>query len=230
MADRITVAAATAGLAGLLLGVGGYAFADRQGSEAAVRKVLLDHPEIIAEAGEQLHQKQVGALVDQHRAALETPFAGAWAGNANGDVTLVEFYDYACGYCRAANADVDRLLAEDRGLKVVYRELPVLGPDSVTAAHASLAAARAGRFKPFYDALFAAGRPSPETIRAAQATARLPAAAPDPAGHQELQRNMELAAALGASGTPLFVVGDRIFPGAVGYDTLKAAIEAAREG
>ena len=166
MSDGRAKTAATAGLVGLLLGLGGYAAADRSGwtggrerTEAIVRDYLLANPEVLVEAGDRLQQRRLASAVDQHRAALETPYAGAFKGNPNGDVVLVEFFDYACGYCRAANVHLDRLIKEDPGLKVVFREMPVLGEASVQAAHASLAAARAGRFPAFYDALYAAGRP-----------------------------------------------------------------------
>ena len=78
-----------------------------------------------------------------NRAAIETPFASSWKGAAKPEVTLVEFFDYACPYCKASNPAVDRLLQEDKGLRVVYRELPILGPDSVTAARLSLEASQA---------------------------------------------------------------------------------------
>jgi protein-disulfide isomerase len=114
-------------------------------------------------------------------------------------------------------------------LRVVYRELPILGPDSVTAARVSLAASKAGRFGQFHDALWAAGRPAPDTIATAAQSAGVAAAPPtDPLIDAELKRNFALAGQLGATGTPLFVVGDRVLNGAVGYDALKQAIAEAR--
>jgi protein-disulfide isomerase len=145
-------------------------------------------------------------------------------------VTLVEFFDYACPYCKASNPYVDRLLKEDGGLRVVYRELPILGPDSLTAARLSLQASGSGRFAQFHDTLWAAGRPAPETIaKAAQAAGISPVPQKIPAVEVELRRNYELAGRLGATGTPLFVVGNRVMNGAVGYETLKQAITAARK-
>ena len=92
------------------------------------------------------------------RTALETPFHGAWAGAAEGDVVLVQFFDYSCGYCRQSNADVDRLLREDSRLKVIWREYPVLGPASDAAARVSIAAARQGRFRELHAQMFCLGR------------------------------------------------------------------------
>ncbi|MGA9581513.1 MAG: DsbA family protein [Allosphingosinicella sp.] len=216
--------AAAAGLLGALVGGGVVAYASRE----SVRDYLLENPEVLPEAMDRLRSREAAKIVSANRTALERPFGSAWAGAADGDVVLVEFFDYACGYCRKSNADIDRLLREDPRLKVVWREWPVLGPDSEAAARASLAAARAGRFKPFYDTLFAAGRPTPEALaktRSAVGVAgELPAAVADP----ELARNFELARDIEATGTPTFVVGDQILQGAVGYEALKEAIREAR--
>jgi protein-disulfide isomerase len=145
-------------------------------------------------------------------------------------VTLVEFFDYACPYCKASNPYVDRLMQEDKGLRVVYRELPILGSDSVTAARLSLEASQLGRFAKFHDTLWATGRPAPETnAAAAQAAGIAPQPKDNPAIEAELKRNFQLAGQLGATGTPLFVIGDRVMNGAVGYATLKDAIAAARK-
>lgn len=227
-----------AGAVGLVVGGGAVVLAqggfDDSRTEGIVRDYILENPEIIPEAMERLQQREAAAAIEPRRAQLETPYGNAWAGAADGDVVLVEFFDYACSYCRKSNADVERLLAEDKGLKMVWREYPVLGPNSEEAAQISLAAARAGRFKPFYDRMFALGRPSPETLAEARRAVGLSDALAEemkgsPAALAELQRNYELARIIQASGTPTFVVGDRILHGAVGYETLKEAIADARE-
>jgi len=222
-------AALAAGLVGSAIGAGAMMAA----SGTLIRSYLLENPEVLPEAMQRLQEREAANSVRGNRAALETPFAGAWAGARDGDVVLVEFFDYACGYCRASNADVDRLLAEDKKLKVVWREWPVLGPDSEAAALASLAAAEAGRFKPFHDALFAAGRPTADNVARARraigldeaAVARLRAS---PVAVREVNRNYQLASFLRGTGTPVFVVGDKVLHGAVGYDKLKAAVAEAR--
>jgi protein-disulfide isomerase len=214
-----------AALVGALVGAAAMWLA----SGSVVRAYLLRNPEVLQEAYQRLQEKQVAKIVSANRAAFETPFAGAWAGAKDGDVVLVEFFDYACGYCRKSNEDLDRLLKEDPKLKIVWRDWPVLGPDSEAAAKASLAAAAAGRFKPFHDRLFAAGRPTPDAVAAAERASGLAAAAPPQGAAEELSRNYDLARAIAANGTPTFVVGDRVLRGAVGYDTLKAAIADARE-
>jgi protein-disulfide isomerase len=186
-----------------------FAFPDLLSSKI-VRRGLLADPKILSDA-------------------VETPFGSSWKGAAKPEVTLVEFFDYACPYCKASNPSVERLINEDKGLRVVYRELPILGPESVTAARLSLEASKLGRFAQFHDTLWSAGRPAPDTIaKAAQAAGVAPQPKPDADVEAELKRNFALAGQLGATGTPLFVVGDRVMNGAVGYDTLKQAIDQAR--
>jgi protein-disulfide isomerase len=199
-------------------------------SSRVVRSGMLADPAILNETVDALRDQQYAPVLAAHRAALEKPFASSWKGSANPDVTLVEFFDYACPYCKASNADVARLVAEDKGLRVVYRELPILGPESVAAARLSMAASQAGRFNQFHDALYAAGKPAAETnARAAAASGITAEPRPDPRAEEELKRNFDLAGKLGATGTPLFVVGDRVLNGAVGYEQLKAAVAKARE-
>lgn len=207
---------------------GGYAGSRLGDAGADVRGYLLAHPEVIPEAMKRLEVNGTAKLVADNRRAIETPFAGAWAGNPRGDVTLVMFTDYACGYCRQSAPDVERLLREDRRLKVVWRELPVLGPESVAAARAALGAAAAGRYLPFHRAMFASGRPGADTIRAALAQANVGQPAPDVRVDREIEANLALAGRLGITGTPTFVAGDRLLTGAVGYDALRDAVLAAR--
>ena len=105
-----------------------------------VREGLLADPQILTEAVDSLRDAQYAPVLDTHRAALETPFASSWKGAEKPEVTLVEFFDYACGYCKASNPHVDQLIKEDPGLRVVYRELPIIGPDSLKSARLSLQA------------------------------------------------------------------------------------------
>jgi len=194
-----------------------------------VREALIANPEMLVEAGNALRERQFAETLNPIRASVERPFYSSWKGAEKPEVTLTYFYDYACGYCRQSNPDIERLLKEDKGLRVVYRELPILGPDSVAAARVSLAASKVGKFAAYHDALYAAGRPSPETIALAARAAGVAAQpANDPAQEAELKANMTLASQLGATGTPLFIVGDRVINAAVGYDALKEAVKAAK--
>jgi protein-disulfide isomerase len=198
-------------------------------SSKIVRQGLLADPRILSDTVDALRDAQYAPVLAANRAAIETPFGSSWKGSTKPDVTLVEFFDYACPYCKASNPAVDRLLQEDKGLRVVYRELPILGPDSLTAARLSLEASKLGRFAQFHDTLWATGRPAPDTnAKAAQAAGIAPQPVQDAEIETELNRNMKLAGELGATGTPVFVVGDRVMNGAVGYDSLKDAIAKAR--
>ena len=202
---------------------------DRAAIEKIVREYILAHPEILPEAMENLRAKEVEKALSASRAALETPVGDAWQGAADGDVTLVQFFDYACGYCRASMADINRLLAEDPRLRVVYRDMPVLGDDSLEAARLSVAAALSGKFNAMHAPLYAAGRPSAASREAVRRRIGLDAkaiAAPDV--DREIARNLQFQREFDISGTPAWVVGNKLLVGAVGYDALKAAIAEAR--
>ncbi len=208
---------------------------DKAAIEKIVRDYILANPEILPEAMQNLQARELAKIVDENRKAIETPFAGAWEGAADGDVVVVEFFDYACGYCRAVTPTIAKLIAEDKKLKVVYREMPVLGQPSYDAAKASLAAAQQGKYMTFHKAVFAAGRPSPSVIAAAQRQAGIdPAAARDSdklaAIDAELTKSSELQRILSLSGTPSWVIGKKVVVGSMDYDQLKAAIAAARAG
>lgn len=236
-----------AGMSGLVVGAAAMALIGTAGagsskaatdpSRAAVEQIVHDyilaHPEIIPEAMERLQAKQTAQQIDANRKAIETPFAGAWAGARNGDVTLVEFFDYACTYCKASVPDVDRLLAEDKNLKVVFRELPILGEGSEQAARVSLSAARQNKFLDFHRKMYAADRPTAATIAKAQTASGLDDRQVENDGkakavQDEIAQNLGLARTLNLTGTPSFVVGDRMLSGAVGYEELKKAIAEAR--
>jgi protein-disulfide isomerase len=225
------VPAIAGGVIGAVLTLAILAFAAPQFvSSRIVRQGMLNDPQILVEAADALRDRQYAPTLASIRPLLEAPFASSWKGAEKPEVVLVEFYDYACPYCKASNPHVDQLVREKPGLRVVYREFPILGPNSVEAARLSLAASKAGRFTQFHNALYAAGRPAPETNAAAARVANIPPKpSEDPAIEAELKKNYQLAGQLGATGTPLFVVGDRVLSGAVGYEALKKAIEDAEK-
>jgi protein-disulfide isomerase len=228
-----------AGFAGAVLAAGTTGSTVASGDRAAIEKIVHDyilaHPEIIPEAMTRLQNREVSQLLESNRKDIETPFAGAVAGNPKGDVSVVVFFDYACPYCRQGHADVARLAAEDKGIRIVYRDFPVLSPASDEAAMASLSAAQQGRYERFHNAMFETpGKVSHERTVAIVRTAGLDEmrTAKDlqaPALKAEIKKNLELGRALGLTGTPSYVVGDRILSGAVGYEKLKEAVAAARE-
>jgi protein-disulfide isomerase len=218
----------------LAAGFAGAALWDVTGLGArSTRDYLLANPEVLPEAMDVLQRREQLARIEPLRGELETPFPGAVLGNPAGSVTLVEFSDYACTYCRQSIADVAALVAADPQLKVVVREYPILRPESVDAARMALAAAQQGRYARFHDAMFRLGPPSAETIEAAatEAGVDLPtarAAIATGAFDTQLQANSQLALQLGISGTPGWVIGDQALNGAVGREVIGEAIEEAR--
>ncbi len=209
---------------------------DRLAMEKLVKETILANPEIIPEAINRLQENEVAKLLATNRDAIEAPFAGAWAGAAEADVVLVEFFDFNCPFCRQGSADIDRLLAEDKGLKVVFRDMPVLGPDSERFAQVSLSAANQGRYRKFYSSVFQGqgGLTQERMIKAVRQAgmneAQVARDLNSKALQDEIEKNLSLGRALGITGTPSYVVGDRILSGAVGYDALKEAVAAARKG
>jgi protein-disulfide isomerase len=212
----------------------GMSAADRKATEALVKAYILENPEIITDAVAILQQRQVTERLSAAGNDIAKPFPGADAGNPKGDVTIVEFTDYNCGFCRASVPDIQRLLKSDSNLRLVYRELPILSQSSRDAALWALAAARQGKHKAFHDALFAAGPADETNIAAAARQAGLDMAAArafaaSPQANQEIERNLAFMQQIGFNGTPTFIIGDQILEGALGYDALKRAVEKARQ-
>lgn len=193
----------------------------------AVRQALLEHPEILPEAMDRLRQKETARALESAGSGLSQPYPGAVLGNPNGSRVLVEFTDYACTYCRRSLPDVQALIAADPQLKVVTRELPILGPGSVAAARVALLAARQGKYAAFHDAMFALGPPTEASITAAARKVGIdtgPLAKPDPQIEAELARNIDFARQLGISGTPAWIAGDQVLSGAIGREALAQAL------
>lgn len=206
----------------------------RGGADNDVRAYLLAHPDVIPEAMQKLQDRETGKAVAQHRAAIVDPFPGAISGNPNGKTTVVAYMDYACGYCRQSLPAIAALVAADSDVRIVYRELPVLSEESRVAAAWSLAAAEQGKFMAFHEALYAGGRLSDATIKQAAATAGLDTAraeryAQSAPVQAEIGKNLQIASMLGMSGTPAWVVGNRVLAGAQTQEQLAEAVKAARE-
>ncbi len=237
-AGRPVITAALALVAGFVgaalfawSGLGGHRAG--QAGAAGIREYLLTHPEVLPEAMAVLQQRELRARLAPLRGEYETPYPGAVLGNPQGTITLVEFSDYACGFCRSSLPDVQRLIAANPDLRVVVREYPILTPESADAARMALAAAQQGRYAAFHAAMFAAGRPTAETIAAAARQAgvdldRARAAIALGQFDAQLQGNAQLAQALGLTGTPSWIVGDEALTGAVGAERIGQAIAAAR--
>ena len=212
----------------------GMSATDRKATEAIVRAYILEHPEILTEAAQILEKRAALARLESAGDALTKGFAGAVSGNPAGDVTLVEFTDYSCGFCRSSVADVKKMMANDKGLRVVYRAVPILSPASREASKWALAAAKQGKHQAFHDAMFAGDKPSDASIRVAARKAGLDMAKAEADANgadvnAEIEANLAMMQRLGVGGTPTFVVGEKILEGALGYDALTEAVADARK-
>ena len=203
---------------------------ERAAIEGLVRDYILAHPEILPEAMNRLQANGAAKQIAAQRDRIETPFAGAVLGNPQGTITLVQFTDYACTYCRQSVGDIAALVAAHPDLRVVVRELPILSRESEQAARMALSAARQGRYAAFHEAMFAGEKPAAGTIAAAASKAgvdgRMAASAEVT---NELAGNVALAKELGITGTPAWVVGDKLLIGAVGRQALESAIAETRK-
>jgi protein-disulfide isomerase len=210
--------------------------------EKIVKDYLLREPEIIYQAIQELQKRQQAEEASRQQATIaeqgDKIFRHAddpVAGNEAGDVTLVEFFDYRCGYCRNMTAGLQQLIDADPKLRFVFKELPVLGPDSVLAAKAALAAARLDESK-YYDFHLALMQSKDLTLEAILATAAASgydkeqlAAEMEQAWIQtRLDENHALAEKLGINGTPSFVIGKTLIPGAVDLGRLAQLVQDER--
>lgn len=210
--------------------------------EAIIHDYLTKNPDVLLDtlqaAEDKLKResrdKAAAALVTKKQEIFNDPDAPI-AGNPQGNATLVEFFDYRCPYCKQVEPSLEALVVEDRQLRLVYKEFPVLGPTSVTAAKAALAARKQGKYEVMHRALMALkGQIDDAAIYKTAGSVGLDVdrlkrdmAAPDI--DKMLKANTKLAEALDIHGTPGFVIGDEIIPGAVSLDTLRDLIDAARK-
>jgi len=215
----------------------------RQAIEGIIHDYLLNNPDVLIEAlrsaedkvNREADAKATNVLSDRAHEVFNDP-ATPVGGNPKGDVTIVEFFDYRCPYCKQVLPTLQALLKEDHGLRFVYKEFPVLGPASVTAAHAALAAQRQGKYEAFHTAMMATkGQITEDTVyRVAGSVGldvdRLKQDMAAPEIEQELKANLSLAEALNIRGTPGFIIGKKIVPGALDLDALKDMVAEARKG
>lgn len=231
-------------LAAVVAATPAFAFTDEEKKELGpvIREYLLQNPEVLQEAiavlearHNEAEAKSRNQALGQIKPLLDSP-RGVVVGNPKGDVTLVEFFDYNCGYCKRALSDLQELIKEDPNLKVVLREFPVLGPGSVEAAQVAVAVRMVApeKYMEFHQALLT-GRGQADRAKALAAAkqvgidpALIQKQASSPELNATLDESMKIAEALSLNGTPSYVVGDDVVVGAVGFDKLKAAVAATR--
>jgi len=218
----------------------------RQEIEGIVKSYLVAHPEVLQEAIDALDKLQKQADADKARVTIKDNNATIFnsphqvvLGNPQGNVTMVEFFDYNCGFCKHAMPDMFSLLKNDGNLKFVLKEFPVLGPGSVEAAHVAVAARMQDptgkKYIEFHQKLLGGRGPADKARALAVAkevgydVPRIEKDMDSDEVKTTINEDMKLADVLGVSGTPSYVIGNEVIVGAVGYDELKAKIDAERK-
>ncbi len=211
--------------------------------ESIVKGYLLEHPEVLQDIMAELDKRQQAAEIEKHRAAVAENNATLFRsphqvvlGNAQGNVTMVEFFDYNCGFCKRAMSDMLDLLKTNPNLKFVLKEFPVLGEGSVEAAHVAVAArmqdVTGKKYIEFHQKLLGGRGPADKVHALAVAKevgfdmARIEKDMGSDEVKKTIDESMRLADALGVTGTPSYVVGDEVVVGAVGIDALREKLAA----
>jgi len=209
--------------------------------EAIVHDYLKAHPEMLIDAMQAAEDKLKADAKDKatqslaaHRQEVFSDPQSPIAGNPNGNVTLVEFFDYRCPYCKQVEPSLEKLVGDDHQLRFVYKEFPVLGPESETAARVALAAKKQGKYDAFHRAMMATSGHIDEAVIYKVAGSvgldvdRVKQDMKSPDVDKELTANLELGKQLELDGTPSFIVGNTIVPGAISADALKQLVASAR--
>jgi protein-disulfide isomerase len=209
--------------------------------DQAIEQYIRSHPEVIEQAIQSLEVKRqrdeklrVRQAIATHQEELLRDPASPVSGNLNGDVTVIEFFDYRCGYCKRVASAVTQLQKDEPGVRVVYKDFPILGEISVFGARAALAAREQGKHQAFHEAMLTSENEltKEEVLAIAQRVGldvkKLEADLQAPEWQAAIDRNYALAKLLGISGTPGFVVGSEVYPGALELPGLKALVKQAR--
>ena len=215
---------------------------DKAALGKTIREYLLANPEVLVEAMQELERKQDGQRdavaqkgVQENQAELFRDPDSPIGGNPNGDVVIVDFNDYQCPYCKRTHQAMKSVVAADGKVKTIYKDLPILGEASKVAAVAALASVKQGKHTAFHNALmeFTGKLDRDKILDIASSVgidrAQLEKDMEDPKLKRTIERNLELASALGIRGTPAFVIGKQFVPGAVDASALKQLIADARK-
>jgi len=216
---------------------------DAKSLDKRIHDYLMANPEVLVEAMKELERREDSerdtqaqkGIVEHQKELLNDPDSPV-SGNPGGDVTIVEFSDYQCPYCKRAYPAIKSVVAADGKVKLIYKDLPILGEASKIAALAALASRNQDKHEAFHNALMEFnGRLDRDRIMEIAKsvgidTDKLQKDMEDPKLKEIIERNLALASALGVRGTPAFVIGKQFVPGAVDADALKQLIEDARKG
>ncbi len=209
--------------------------------EKLIHSYLVEHPEVLSEVAAALDAKEKKAAEEQRGTFLSSAAKDlfhdnmdAVVGNPKGDITVVEFMDYNCGWCRKSIKEMQALVGSDKNVRVVMKEFPIFGEGSEYAARAAMASVKQGKYWPFHQALFATeGKVTPEIVDQVATQqgldlAKLKTDMNDPAIAANIAKTVQLAESLQLTGTPGFIVDTKVFPGYVPQDALSMAIATAR--
>lgn len=239
--QRLSLALAAAFVSFAVHGQAANPLLDRAAVENIVKEYLLKNPALIRDAmavlqaQEEAEREQlVAGALKSFRAELEAETDAPVGGNPKGDVTVVEFYDYNCGYCKKVAPVLTALLKRDAGVRVIYKEYPILSPQSMVAAKAALAAQRQGKFVAMHEALMLAPNSDEATVKALSVQIgldhdRLQKDMQDPLLERAIRRNHGQAGAMNINGTPAFVIGERLIPGAASLEQLLDLVKTERD-
>jgi protein-disulfide isomerase len=214
----------------------------KQAIEQVIHDYLMKNPKFVIEVLEAARDRMKQDKAEDSRQAITAKHdelfrdpSSPVGGNPKGDVTIVEFFDYSCPYCKQVEPQIEALLKEDRKIRIVYKEFPVLGEGSVYASSMALAALKQGKYAPFHDAMIATkGHATEESVLKVAADvgldiAKAKATMKEPEIQDILKRNYALADALEINGTPAFVIGNVLVPGATTVENLKKLVADARK-
>lgn len=209
--------------------------------EKIIKEYLMENPETLIDSLEAYRDKQERSEQENAKVAIEKNMSALTSadapsiGPADADVVVVEFFDYNCGYCRRAVPDIQKLAKEDKNVRFVFREMPILSPNSRDVAKWSLASHKQGKYFEFHAALMEKrGNRSPKIMKDMAKKLGLDADKLEKDANSDeiaamLAKDVEIARAIGIRGTPAFIIDGALYPGYLGEDGLKSAIEKARE-
>jgi len=214
--------------------------------KAAIEDVVRDyittkHPEILVQGMKELQRREQETAENKSKEAVagfkdkifNDPTSPV-GGNAKGDVMMVEFFDYQCGYCKLSEEAIEKLMKDDKNVKLIYKDFPILGPTSVTATKAALAAVKQGKYIKMHDALMAKKDHLTDDMvyqiakEAGLDVDKLKKDMADESVTKIVDANLKLGSDIGVRGTPMFIIGTQIYPGALQYEQLKKAVDDAR--
>ncbi|MCP4394792.1 MAG: DsbA family protein [Alphaproteobacteria bacterium] len=220
------------------------AFTDAEETElnSIIKNYISNNPDVIIDSLNQSRMKEMAAArkkaqkdIKKYKTELHADLSDPVIGNPNGDITLIEFFDYNCGYCKSVLPSIKKLIEQDKNIRIVFKEKPSLGATSFFATKAAIASIKQGKYFKFHQALMGAkGRLSEaKVMKIAQDigldTEKLSKDLNDPSVNKMIEKNQKLASKLGMRGVPAIIIEDQYFPGAMPLDAMVKEIKKIRD-